>query len=272
MKHEFQSFWYGNNLSPYETLCLKSFIDRGHSFILYAYDELVVPSGVEVRDASKILPSTDVFFYKSGPGAGSVAAFANKFRYALLYQLGGWWVDMDIVCLQDEIANHDCFFSFEEACRVNNAMLRFPAKHPVMSTCLEKTISLGRNVPWGAAGPKLLTDVLDQLNMLDSAQSADSCYPIAWREYMHFFDPRMRLSVENRTRNSIAVHLWNEMIRRLRLNKQKGPPRESYLDHLCKVHEIEFPDGRLLLQEMRLRDSFERWKEGKPSWLQSFRI
>jgi hypothetical protein len=42
--HRFQSFWYGEALSPYELFCLKSFIDHGHAVDLYTYDaNLVAP-------------------------------------------------------------------------------------------------------------------------------------------------------------------------------------------------------------------------------------
>ncbi len=252
MKHHFNSFWFGENLSPYEILCIKSFIDHGHSFSLYSYNELNVPAGVETRDANLILPREDVFFYATGPGAGSVAAFANRFRYALLYKLGGWWVDTDIICLSDTIPNTDCFFALEEAGLVNNAMIRFPAQHPVMEACLsEATNSTADNMAWGTTGPKLFTSILKELSMFDTAQTAISCYPIEWSRYIQLFDPHARTLVENSTRDSIAVHLWNELIRRLGVNKQKAPPRNSFMDHLCQKHQIEFPEGRMSMLEIR---------------------
>ena len=74
------SFWYGTALPPHCWLCLKSFIDRGYQFELYTYAQLDVPRGVTLRDARELLPESRVFFYRSGPGAGSVAAFANLFH------------------------------------------------------------------------------------------------------------------------------------------------------------------------------------------------
>lgn len=51
--HTFQTFWWGARLSPYEMVCLKSFVDDGHSVDLYTFDaSLEVPNGVIVRDAS----------------------------------------------------------------------------------------------------------------------------------------------------------------------------------------------------------------------------
>src|SRR4051794_2405253 len=95
-KHLFQSFWWGP-LSPYERLCLNSFIDRGHTFDLYTYDpNLAVPAGVQLLDAAAILDQSEFFVYDNEPGRGSPSAFANLFRYKLLRDKGGWWVDTDV--------------------------------------------------------------------------------------------------------------------------------------------------------------------------------
>ena len=34
------------------------------------------------------------------PDSGSLAAFSNLFRYKLLLERGGWWVDTDVICLR----------------------------------------------------------------------------------------------------------------------------------------------------------------------------
>ena len=48
----------GGPLSPYELLCLNSFVKCGHAFDLYAFDtNLAVPAGVQLRDARELLES-----------------------------------------------------------------------------------------------------------------------------------------------------------------------------------------------------------------------
>ncbi|MFN8554572.1 MAG: hypothetical protein U0103_24140 [Candidatus Obscuribacterales bacterium] len=269
------SFWYGNSLTPYEVLCIKSFLDHGHSFRLYSYDHLDVPDGVELCDASDILPRNQLFFYRSGPGAGSVGAFANKFRYALLEKMGGWWVDMDIICLTDDLPDCDMFFSYEEGTRINNGMVRFPPSSPVMQDCLREAEERGRDLIWAETGPRLLTNVLERYELSELAQEVSSCYAIEWHHYLYFWDPNMRGHVEDAVSSSIVVHLWNEMVRRIGLNKQKPPPAGSYLDFLCKKHEIEFsqPPMRaveihLLQTFIRLRGAWLRRISGKQRWLE----
>jgi hypothetical protein len=250
LKQEFQSFWFGENLSPYEILCLKSFIDRGHAFKLYTYGHLVVPAGVQLVDAGEVLPKDSVFFYQHWPESGSVAAFANRFRYALLAKFGGWWVDMDMVCLSDDFESFETFFALEEPGKINNAMLRFPSQHVAMLTCLEQATLLGQNIGWGMTGPQLITKVLSELNLSDSAQPPHSCYPIKWTKYLDLFDPKMRTLVEQRTELSIGVHLWNEMIRRTGVNKFKAPPTGSFLDSLFERLGVTFPAGRYQFRDI----------------------
>lgn len=100
--------WVGNRLSLLEMLTLHSFSHHGYTFKLWVYNELqnTLPPGVELHDAATIIPRNKVFAKKRndsryGIGAGSFGApFSDLFRYKLLYEHGGWWVDMDITCLK----------------------------------------------------------------------------------------------------------------------------------------------------------------------------
>lgn len=50
--------WIGNQLSPIEQFCMKSFLYHGHQVDLYAYTDIKgVPSGVIMRDANEIVES-----------------------------------------------------------------------------------------------------------------------------------------------------------------------------------------------------------------------
>ncbi|WP_353572791.1 glycosyltransferase [Candidatus Albibeggiatoa sp. nov. BB20] len=93
-----QSLWIGDALSPMEQLCISSFLKNGHSFHLYTYDTVKnIPKDTIVMDANEIIPRNKIFKYKM---YDSYAGFANMFRYKLLLEKGGYWVDSDIVCLQ----------------------------------------------------------------------------------------------------------------------------------------------------------------------------
>jgi hypothetical protein len=56
-----QGFWHGPELSDIHLACLKSFSNAGHEFIIYAYENLKVPCGIHLEDASEIVPISEAF-------------------------------------------------------------------------------------------------------------------------------------------------------------------------------------------------------------------
>jgi len=92
-----QSLWIGDELSSIEKLCINSFLKNGHPFHLYTYSNVKgVPKGTTILDANTIIPKSKIFRYANG----SVACFADYFRYKLLFDKGNWWVDTDVICLK----------------------------------------------------------------------------------------------------------------------------------------------------------------------------
>ena len=106
-----QGLWIGDHLSTMEQLSIASFLDHGHEYHLYVYQPVSnVPTGTSVKDAYEILPESMIFQYRKHP---SYAGFANFFRYKLLLDVGGWWVDTDTVCLRPFDFASDYVFSSE---------------------------------------------------------------------------------------------------------------------------------------------------------------
>src|SRR5262245_49782027 len=89
-----QMFWHGPPLSRMERLSIASFLQNGHAVDLHVYDEPAgVPAGVRLLDAARILPRSALFRHKR---TQSLALFADWFRYRLLFEHGGIWVDSDV--------------------------------------------------------------------------------------------------------------------------------------------------------------------------------
>ena len=119
------ALWIGQ-LSPVERLCLGSFATQGHPVHLYAYDEIEnLPEGVTIQDATQILPRELIFTNQLGKGKGSLAAFSDLFRFKLLLDRGGWWVDADIFCLKPFHFTAPYVFGFE-ANNVASGVIRMP--------------------------------------------------------------------------------------------------------------------------------------------------
>ena len=87
-----QGLWVGNRLGTIHNMCVESFVRNSHMYVLYTYENVDnVPDNVVIMDGNEITP--EILIYKF---SDSYAGFSNLFRNALLYQKGGWYVDLDI--------------------------------------------------------------------------------------------------------------------------------------------------------------------------------
>ena len=143
-----QGLWVGGRLSALERLCVRSFCAHGHEFHLYHYDELHnVPriDGLRLMNAEEILPHSAIFRHKRG----TLAFFADHFRFELLHKRGGWWMDMDAICVRPLDFAADIVFSrSHRADRLWNGMLKFPSGHPLTAALADTYKDVNRILPW----------------------------------------------------------------------------------------------------------------------------
>ena len=240
MVDTFQSFWFGESISPYQRLAMKSFIDRGHQYVLYAYDNFDVPSGVELRDANEILPRSRVFFYGEGAGVGrgSVSAFSNLFRYQLLNLRGNWWVDADVVCLTDAAPATDVFMGWEYDHQIGSTILKFPQRHPFVGALCAAADACGPDPEWGTTGPHLVTQLARENQLLDLVSPQPYAYPVQSADALHLFLPARREEVHARIAGAPFLHMWNEVMRRAVILPGMAPPIGSVMSDLFARHGI----------------------------------
>lgn len=104
MKDIIQSLWIGDELSKVEQLCIASFLTNGSPFHLYTYSDVKnIPTGTIIKDANDIIPSSEIFRLNNG----SYAVFADWFRFEMLYKVGGFYVDMDMICMKPFDFEHE---------------------------------------------------------------------------------------------------------------------------------------------------------------------
>lgn len=141
------SLWIGSTLSKIELLTVTTFIKQGHTFHLWIYDKLLtqLPEEVILEDANQILPREAIFFYnhinKYGHGKGSVSGFSDIFRYKLLYDKGGWWVDMDVTCLKPLNITTPYFFRKHHSLELVGNVMKAPAQSRLMLSCYHEAIN-----------------------------------------------------------------------------------------------------------------------------------
>jgi len=242
----FRSFWFGGDLSPVEHLCLKSFLEHGHRFQLYAYEEVGnVPQGCELLDAATVVPHEQLFVYTHGDHAGTPAGFACLFRYTLLDRYGGWWVDTDVLCLGPAIPEPEYVFAMQDDDYYNVAILRAPPGGLLIRTALERAAAIvaaeGGDIAFGSIGPSLFTDVVRELGFAGQASERTALYPIPYWQGLSTCDPRRREDVEQRVANSTFLHLWTGTFRGARVPKTALPPPGSYLAAAYERYEVPFP-------------------------------
>lgn len=139
------SLWVGSELSELELLTICSFIENGHEFHLWLYDMIDnVPDTVRIKNANEIIPENKVFRYprdsKIDWGQGSYAGFSDIFRYKLLYEVGGWWVDMDMTCLKSFDFEGDYFFRDHWKLDVVGNAMKCPKGSEIMKNCYEQAV------------------------------------------------------------------------------------------------------------------------------------
>src|SRR6266436_5173524 len=204
-----QGLWIGPELSTMEQLSINSFLQNGHEYHLYIYDALKnIPPGTIVKDANEILPSERIFQYREYP---TYAGFANFFRYKLLLERGGWWADMDTICMRPFDFSEEYVFSTEldkglEV--INNGIIKAPAGSEVMAyawqVCQRKE---PQELVWGETGPRLMGEAVKRFSLEQYKMPHYVFCPLPWNQWQKVLEPELDISLDE---GVCAIHLWNE--------------------------------------------------------------
>ncbi len=215
-----QGLWVGAELSVMEQMSIASFLMNGHEYHLYVYDDIKnIPSGTMVKDANEILPSSMIFQYRDFP---SYSGFSNFFRYKLLLERGGWWVDTDMICLQPFDFADAYVFSSEISDGqevITSGVIKAPAGCSAMvyawEVCQKKDI---KNLKWGESGPLLIGEAVRHCSLEQFKRPSEVFCPIGYWEWDKILDP---IDVRPLPNSSYSIHLWNEMWRRAGMDKNR---------------------------------------------------
>ena len=180
MNRVVQSLWIGSDLSAMEHLSISSFLKNGHQYHLYVYDNIGnIPAGTVVNDGEEILPSSMIFQYKQHK---SYSAFSNFFRYKLLLEKGGWWIDTDLVCLKPFDFPEEYVFSSERAAGrefINSGAIKAPAASDLLAYAWETCQTKNREeLVWGEIGPRLMAEAINKFSLERYVKHYDVFCPI----------------------------------------------------------------------------------------------
>lgn len=241
-----QGLWIKGELSLMEQLSIKSFLKNNHEYHLYIYDDVKnIPEGTIIKDGNKILPDHRIFTYQFGWGKGGYSGFANIFRYYLLNTQGGWWADTDVICLKsfDFKSEYVISSSYEGKWGevANNCVLKLPQNSEFTKYLIQESERKDPNqIKFGETGPHLIQKAVLKFNYQHYIVSHQTFCPITWRAVRKIVYPYEPITVQKLTtkikdlirplikpqtssgritKNSYAVHFWNEVWRQDKLCK-----------------------------------------------------
>jgi hypothetical protein len=208
-----QSVWVGSSLSAMEQLCIKSFLKNGHEFHLYTYEDLGgVPKGTVVKDADAIIPKKEIETFKY------VANFSDLFRYTLL-RSGGWYVDMDSVCLRPlqfpseyVFAAAACDFYYvpvsnvlySKGCFIENGYIKVPKNNSIMHYCRNLLLDWKKTENRSYCDPMLIIqDGVRKFDLQQYVQPPCVFDPLPFYRLGDVINPYVSWDL----RNSYVVHL-----------------------------------------------------------------
>jgi hypothetical protein len=232
-----QSLWIGPRLSTMERLTIRSFLHHGHEFHLYVYDNVEgIPEGTTVCDGNEILPRSMIFIYRDHQ---SYSGFSNYFRYKLLLDRGGWWVDIDQVCLRPFETDDDYVFASEPGKHGEDVIcagaIKAPRGSDVMrcawEVCEAKDTAA---LKWGEVGPRLVAEMVRRFGLEQHVRPSRFFCPIGDADWKTIISSRCpKLPVE-----SLGVHLWNERWRRDVRDKDAAYPPDSLYERLKRRYGV----------------------------------
>lgn len=228
-----QSLWLGPRLSTMERLCINSFLRNGIGYRLYAYEDIEgVPDATTVLDANKIIPASEIPCYRSSRPEGDRSTFSNAFRYKLLLEQGGIWVDTDVACLRpftlDDPYRFQISKNLDGTTFIESALIKVPPDSELMQVCCRSAAKLkGATFAWGSLGPQLLQQQVEHLR-LASFTRTDLFVPICWEETEQFCSMSLKARWRFHRSKAPLVHFCNEMWRLAGRDKNRRYPGSIY--------------------------------------------
>ena len=232
-----QSLWIGPQLSTLEILCCESFMKCGHIFHLYTYEPVKnIPQGVKVLDANKILPFSELEMIKKDQ-----LPFSDIFRYKMLYEKGGYWVDLDMVCLKPLNFRSKYIFSSERTIQKgglrnrkgtftsNIGILKAPKGSPFYLRVYEESMKKikkkgksSKNIEFMVLMKKFIPEYGLQKYVkppaffcpLDWWNVKEAFYPPCCPDKYGVLGEDQQIMLDN----SYTIHLWRSLMRKRKIN------------------------------------------------------
>jgi hypothetical protein len=253
----FNTFWSGGELPPLQWACMDSFQKKGHDLRLFSFENIRVPEGVNLEDASEISAKEDLFLFE-----GSPSAFSDLFRYELILRTGEWWVDTDVYCLSNDIPDCQYAWAYEDDRNINGAILKFPARDQLLQSVQREALRTNSGISyWCELGPELLSKYLRAMTPPNHFGTRQSFYPVHWLAAFLFWLPSATELIHKAIERSCFLHFWASMFPRFEIDV-RTPPYGSFLHEIYQYHSVTNHNGFISGTQFRhTLDSIHKYLE-----------
>ena len=220
----------------------------GHPVKLWSYSpgrlKFLDPFGVELCDASEVVPKA---MFEQVVAGSEIRYFSDVFRYAVLYEHGGLWLDGDVVLFRPFRFQGEHFFNLQWRPGPQNehfvcgnviyARRHSVHLHNLYRLSLERFYSADGN-EFGDVGPKLLSDYIASpagADLQDQVFSPMFFNALDWTESDLFDKPLAQLRDYLNDERVFGMHMWTA-----RHNPQAGNDGRSFIAMLSDPLR-EFP-------------------------------
>ena len=177
--------------------------------------EFLRPLGVEVLAASEVLPRG---IFQQVLAGSEIRYFSDIFRYAVLYEHGGLWMDTDVILLRPFPFRGDYFLNRQwfDGAICGNVVYAKPYSRQfrfLFELAMDRLFKL-RRTSFAAIGPELLSEYIGSAagaELKDWVFSPMFFNPIDWSEIELLKRPISTLSDYLSDERTFGIHLWNAL-------------------------------------------------------------
>jgi hypothetical protein len=216
----------------------------GYEFEIYTYEEFDFPAGVTIKDAEDIIPFQNLFHFENQQSnTKDLGPFSDLFRFKLLSDRGGWWVDVDTICLSPNILQVDRAWAQEhpeiDPFQISGGQLALGKGDPLAIElyirCLE--ISQRGFKSREMLGPRLLSSVIKEKELPSNIYGQTSTFfPIRFVEMYKLWLPEFLEEVEQKIQGALFLPIYQSFPLYIGLDSSKLPPSGSYLGEFCRKY------------------------------------
>ncbi len=191
--------WKGPRLTRMQQLCIKSFQQNDHEFHLYVHNDVEgIPEGTKIHRIEEVAPVIPPFKFD--------ANMSDFTRIKIVYAVGGFYVDLDTVCLRHFDFKEDYAFVSESKLGsmkqitepttqpsrevqeyLSGCIFKAPAKDPMLHWIADQIQRTDTMNPknWIQYGPEMVQRAIPRFKLLEYVHPPSVFDALPYNEFEH---------------------------------------------------------------------------------------